>query len=153
MGDLSDIGIKDVAAFSQYLALLSADAVVSTRPWNRRNEPANGPFALTRCTLGPGNWLVGAQSSFQVDAAGTIKLSIALAISGFGKDKSTPRYTRETYLDLPGLYFGTATVLGALSIDEPVSLELTYKTAGTITCRSKDPLLVALKVPTIQALT
>src|SRR5262245_2429831 len=122
MGDLTKF--EDVSAFSDFFALLSADAVVATRPWTRRNEKKLGSFALTRCTLGPGSWMLTGQCSYSVAGASESEFEIKLDLNVWGKDKENPRYYRFSYLHFEGGDFGTATVIGAVTVDEIVSVEL-----------------------------
>lgn len=107
------------------IALLFSNAFVVTKKWYKKDEKRTGEYGLNEGLLPLGNWVILAQASFMASASTDSALEMRVALSVRNGSDYTP--IGSSYLRLKGLSFGTATVIGAVTVSGgPASLEFSY---------------------------
>jgi hypothetical protein len=141
--------------FPDLLGGLVSDAVVETKPWSYNDKKA-GRKGLTRFLIGPGNWLLFGQATFQCSGPTEAVFEIELLLSV--KSGDTILYTRKAYSRVTGGGFNSPTIIGGISLPNVATVALTYAVQDMTTytpslregsVSANDQIITAISTPSL----
>jgi hypothetical protein len=144
MGEL----IKEMARLAKNPPYVFADSLVITKPWVKTKAEKDGYHGLTRFLLTPDDWLLFAQCTFRFEGL-KIEDETEILLRLRVRTGQTTIYERKAYSRIHGyLEFGTPTVIGAVNLNQPATVELDYTRQGDpfpVFADMEPPIIVATK--------